>query len=80
LADEVRILVVDDDQLIQALVEDVLSDSGFASVLTASGEEATTLLRDAPSKYRAIVTDINLESSSRPNRQGKPIRRCPSFT
>lgn len=37
-------LVVEDDQLIQAMVEDALSDGGFGSVLTASGEEAISLL------------------------------------
>jgi DNA-binding response OmpR family regulator len=57
---EVTILVVEDDQLIQALVEEALSDGGFASALTASGEEAITLLQDDKSKYRAVVTDINL--------------------
>ena len=58
--DTVTILVVEDDQLIQAMVEEALSDGGFASALTASGEEAITLLQDDKSKYRAVVTDINL--------------------
>ena len=58
--DAVKILVVEDDQLIQAMVEEALSDGGFGSALTASGEEAITLLQDAKSKYRAVVTDINL--------------------
>jgi DNA-binding response OmpR family regulator len=60
LNDAVTILVVEDDQLIQAMVEEALSDGGFASALTASGEEAITLLQDGKSKYRAVVTDINL--------------------
>ena len=60
LNDAVTILVVEDDQLIQAIVEEALSDGGFASALTASGEEAITLLQDDKSKYRAVVTDINL--------------------
>ncbi|WP_283848534.1 response regulator [Bradyrhizobium sp. SRL28] len=62
LNDAVKILVVEDDQLIQAMVEEALSDGGFASALTASGEEAITLLQDdkSKSKYRAVVTDINL--------------------
>ena len=60
LSDAVKILVVEDDQLIQAMVEEALSDGGFASALTASGEEAITLLQDDKSKYRAVVTDINL--------------------
>ena len=36
------------------------SDGGFASALTASGEEAITLLQDDNSRYRAVVTAINL--------------------
>ncbi|WP_299805050.1 hypothetical protein [Tardiphaga sp.] len=38
--DAVTILVVEDEELIQAMVEEALSDGGFASALTASGEEA----------------------------------------
>lgn len=45
LTDAVKILVVEDDQLIRAMVEEALSDGGFASTLTASGEEAITLLQ-----------------------------------
>jgi DNA-binding response OmpR family regulator len=60
LNDTVTILVVEDDQLIQAMVEEALSDGGFASALTASGEEAIALLQDGKSKYRAVVTDINV--------------------
>ena len=39
------ILVVEDDQLIQSLIEETLSDGGFESAIVASGEEALTLLR-----------------------------------
>jgi DNA-binding response OmpR family regulator len=60
LNDAVKILVVEDDQLIQAMVEEALSHGGFASALAASGEEAIMLLQDDKSKYRAVVTDINL--------------------
>jgi DNA-binding response OmpR family regulator len=60
LADGVSILVVEDDQLIQSMVEDALSEGGFESVLTASGEEAIALIRDDKSQFRAVVTDINL--------------------
>lgn len=54
------ILVVEDDQLLQSLVEEALSEGGFAPAITASGEEAVTLLRGHKGKYRALVTDINL--------------------
>ena len=54
------ILVVEDDQLIQTFIEDALGDGGFESAITASGEEAVTLLKGHKGKYRALVTDINL--------------------
>jgi CheY-like chemotaxis protein len=58
--DGISVLVVEDDQLIQAMVEDALSDGGFESAITGSGEEAITLLQGDKSKFRAVVTDINL--------------------
>jgi DNA-binding response OmpR family regulator len=58
--DVVKVLVVEDDQLIQAMVEEALSDGGFGSAITASGEEAILLLKSSTSQYRAVVTDINL--------------------
>jgi len=61
VGDAVKILVVEDDQLIQALIEDALSDGGFESAMMTSGEEATALLQGNSSHYRAVVTDINLQ-------------------
>jgi DNA-binding response OmpR family regulator len=58
--DALTILVVEDDQLIQAMVEEALSDGGFESSITASGEEAITLFQENKSKFRALVTDVNL--------------------
>jgi DNA-binding response OmpR family regulator len=60
LTDVLRILVVEDDQLIQAMVEEALSEGGFEAALTASGEEAIELLQGDKSSYRAVVTDIRL--------------------
>jgi PleD family two-component response regulator len=60
LDDVVTILVVEDDHLIQAMVEEALSDGGFESTTTASGEEAIALIQNDNSQYRAIMTDINL--------------------
>jgi CheY-like chemotaxis protein len=54
------ILVIEDDQMIQSLVEDALSDGGFEPAIADSGEEAVTLLKGDKTKYRALVTDINL--------------------
>jgi DNA-binding response OmpR family regulator len=58
--DRVMVLVVEDDQLIQVMVDEALSDGGFESTITASGEEAVSFLRDDKSVYRAVVSDINL--------------------
>jgi CheY-like chemotaxis protein len=60
LEDLIVILVVEDDQMVQSLVEDALTEGGFEPAIAASGEEAVTLLRGNKSKYRALVTDINL--------------------
>jgi DNA-binding response OmpR family regulator len=54
------ILVIEDDQVIQGMVEEALSDGGFESAITASAEEALTLLGGNQGKYRALVTDVNL--------------------
>jgi CheY-like chemotaxis protein len=43
--DAITILVVEDDELIQDLIEEALSEGGFEAVITGSGEEAITLLK-----------------------------------
>jgi DNA-binding response OmpR family regulator len=55
------VLVVEDEEEIQSIVEDVLTEGGFAPAVAASGEEALTLLRGAADEYRALVVDINLK-------------------
>src|SRR3981189_3483796 len=57
------ILVVEDDQSVQTIVEEALSDGGFEPAIAASGEEAVTLLKGDKTKYRALVTDINLSGA-----------------
>ena len=54
------ILVIEDDDAIQSVVEDALSEGGFEPATAASGEEAVTLLIGQKTKYRALVTDIKL--------------------
>ena len=54
------ILVVEDDDAIQAIIEDALSDGGFETDIVGSGEEAVKLLLSDQRQYRALVTDINL--------------------
>lgn len=55
-----KVLVVEDDNLIQALVQEALSEGGFETSITDSGEEAIKRLREEKPHYRAVVTDINL--------------------
>ena len=54
------ILVVEDDQMIQGMVEEALTEGGFESVIASSGEEAVGLLEENHGKYRVLITDINL--------------------
>ncbi len=54
------ILVVEDDQEIQIIVEDALTEGGFAPAIAPSGEEAVTLLRGNRGSYRALVADVKL--------------------
>jgi DNA-binding NtrC family response regulator len=55
------ILVVEDDPLIQSLIEETLTESGFEIAMASSAKQAIGLLDKADGKYRALVTDINLE-------------------
>ena len=57
------IMVVEDDDAVQSLVEDALTEGGFEPAIAASGEEAVTLLRGQKGKYRALVTDVNLRGT-----------------
>jgi DNA-binding response OmpR family regulator len=72
VTEAVTVLIVEDDQLIQGMVEEALSDGGVKSVITGSGEEAVALLQANESIYRAIVTDINLLGTI----DGWEVARC----
>ena len=63
MEDLLVILVVEDDHAIQSVVEEALTDGGFEPAIAASGEEAVTLLKGGLTKYRALVTDINLRGT-----------------
>ena len=60
MADQLVVLVVEDDQEIQSIVEDALTDGGFEPAIAPSGEEAVTLLKGNKGSYRALVVDVNL--------------------
>jgi DNA-binding response OmpR family regulator len=55
------ILVVEDDHLVRSFVEEGLTDGGFGIATASSGENAIELLDASKGKYKALVTDINLE-------------------
>ena len=54
------VLVIEDDEAIQAIVEDALAEGGFQIATAKTGEEAVTLLTSGPIRCRALVTDVNL--------------------
>ncbi|MBR1255206.1 response regulator [Bradyrhizobium sp. AUGA SZCCT0240] len=55
------ILVVEDEYPLQEIVEEALSEGGFATDILSSGEEALTLFRGGLKNYRALVTDVGLK-------------------
>ena len=59
--DEPIILIIEDEESIQAIVEDALTEGGFAPAFAPSGEEAVTLLKGRLINYRVLVTDIHLK-------------------
>ena len=58
--EELTILVIEDDTTIQAMIDEALCDGGYEPAVASSGEEAVTLLKGGKTKYRVLVTDINL--------------------
>lgn len=79
MENQVVILVVEDDQLIQGVIEEALTDGGFEIALVSSGEQAIDLLDAEEPDFRALVTDINLGNGMRDGwavarhaRQNKP--------
>lgn len=60
LTPSILVLVVDDETLIQELLEQALTDAGFAVVKANDGEEAISRLEAEGADFRALVSDINL--------------------
>ena len=63
MPDLLVVLVVEDDPLIQALIDQALGDGGYDPAIVTSGEEALTLLQGNRQHYRALVSDINLKGT-----------------
>jgi len=55
------ILVVEDEYPLQGVVEETLTNGGFAADILSSGEEALTLFRGGLKNYRVLVTDVSLK-------------------
>jgi DNA-binding response OmpR family regulator len=55
------ILVIEDEDSIQTVVEEALTEGGFATDVVASGEEALTLFSGGLRSYKALVTDVGLK-------------------
>jgi DNA-binding response OmpR family regulator len=80
LEEQPIILVAEDDQQLQSLIEDTLTEGGFEAAIAQSGEEAVTLLRGRQIGYRALVTDFKLRGSMNGWEVAKQARQIePSF-
>ena len=55
------ILVIEDEYAVQGLIEEMLTEGGFATDILSSGEEALTLFRSRLKNYKALVTDVALK-------------------
>jgi CheY-like chemotaxis protein len=55
------VLVVEDEEPLHDVIGDALRDGGFDLMTIGSAEEAVTLLKTAVTKYRSLVTDIDLK-------------------
>jgi len=60
MMDSVRVLVVEDDPSIQAILEAALEDAGFRIDAKSTAEAAIAVLEAAEPAYTAVMTDINL--------------------
>lgn len=54
------VLLVEDDNTLQAVLEIALSDEGFDVVVANSGTAALKALDEAEAQFKALITDIRL--------------------
>lgn len=59
--DRIKLLVVEDEFLIQELLVEQFEEGGFEVVIASTAKDAMALLEK--DEYRALVTDINLLSN-----------------
>ena len=60
MSERSSVLIIEDEYLLQADLEQVLNDAGFATEIVSSGEEALTLFIGGTVNCQALVTDIHL--------------------
>lgn len=60
--DSVCVLIAEDEVLIASMIEAVLADEGLETKVVNTGREAVVALRDKPSGFQVLVTDIRLGS------------------
>ncbi len=56
----IRVLVVDDEELIHLLIGDTLEEGGYRVDTAAAPERALALLDQNHAEYRAVITDVNM--------------------
>jgi len=69
-----RILVVEDQEDLRAILRDFLSASGYAVVEAADGAESVA--KAASERPDLVLVDVQLSCSTAMRRRGRP-RRCP---
>jgi DNA-binding NtrC family response regulator len=65
VASSVLVFVVEDQELIRHVLEEALTDGGFAVAMATSGEQAMAMLDAEGADYSALVTDVTFPENSR---------------
>ncbi|MBV8593010.1 MAG: response regulator [Caulobacteraceae bacterium] len=58
------LLLVEDEELVIALLEEALGESGFEVVVARTGPEALAELETDAARFRAVLSDIRLPGSA----------------
>ena len=54
------VFVVEDEELIRLVLDDALTEGGYAVRFANSAEDAIAILDEVGAEFRALITDINL--------------------
>jgi CheY-like chemotaxis protein len=61
---ELSILIVEDEWLIAALIEEALLDAGYQVQLATNGDKAAEQLSNSPDEFDILLTDIRMPGST----------------